>query len=158
MSMALLHENLYRSENLGRVDFNQYLHALITQLGQAYCGKDGRVAIDAECHLPELDIESAVPLGLLVNELVTNSLKHAFPEGGAGHVSVHVSGAAEKGMLRVKDDGVGFGAGIESPSHSTGLAIIEALSRQLGGRGRFHQNGGTEFTLAFRPRGPGHRG
>jgi PAS domain S-box-containing protein len=158
MSMALLHETLYHSESLGRVDFDRYLRALRTELLRTYTGDDGRLTIATESQLPDLDIETAVPLGLLVNELLTNALKHAFPNGGTGHVSVQVSVESDKGRLSVRDDGVGFTRRADGSTVSMGLGIIDALSRQLGGRGGFRHDGGTEFTLEFFLHGQGRRG
>jgi PAS domain S-box-containing protein len=157
MSIALLHENLYRSDNLGRVDFDRYLGALAAELLRAYPTAEGRITLATESDVPALEIENAVPLGLLVNELVTNALKHAFPDGRRGHVSARVSVSADgaRGTLTVSDDGVGFQAAAAAGGTSTGLAIVDALSRQLGGRARFTHDGGTNFTLEFPLRGVG---
>lgn len=157
MSMALLHENLYRSTNLGRVDFDRYLGALATELLRSYPTAEGRVTLTTESDLPDLDVETAVPLGLLVNELMTNAFKHAFPDGRRGHISVRVTGDGASGTLIVRDDGVGFQRGTVGAT-STGLAIVEALSRQLEGRARFTRNGGTEFTLEFSRQGDSRHG
>jgi PAS domain S-box-containing protein len=108
MSLALVHENLYRSDNLGRVVFDRYLDALTAELLRAYPATGGRLTVSTESELPALDIETAVPLGLLVNELVTNALKHAFPDGRRGHVSVRLSGDGTRATLTVNDDGSDF--------------------------------------------------
>lgn len=149
LSMALLHENLYRADDVGRVDFAQYLSRLATELLRTYAGENGRITMATASNLPDLEIDRAVPLGLLVNELVTNALKHAFAGDRKGRVSVDVSRQSGVAILTVKDDGVGFQGRRDDPAQSIGLEIIDALSRQLGGVGRFRQDAGTEFTLEF---------
>jgi len=149
LSMALLHENLYRRGNPGRVDFDRYVRALVIELLRTYKSEHDDPAVTVDVDFSGLDIEKAVPLGLLLNELITNALKHAFVDGRTGHISVELSRNGGSGMLRVRDDGVGFRVPAAEPPASVGLQIIGALSRQLGGRGQFRSDGGTEFTLEF---------
>ncbi len=149
LSMALLHEHLYRTPNLGHVDFGDYVRALAADLLETYGHTGDPPAIAIDVNLPGLKVETAVPLGLLLNEAITNALKHAFADGRQGHISVHLSRDRAKGMLRVTDDGVGFPASVaESPS-TVGLQIIQSLIRQLGGRARFETGGGTRLILEF---------
>jgi len=89
LSMALLHESLYRSADVGQVNFQDYLHSLMAELDSAYGAR--HVALKTAADIPGLDIDKAVPLGLLINELVTNCLKHAFPDRRAGEVRVRLT-------------------------------------------------------------------
>ncbi len=87
-SMALIHERLYRSQDLARVDFAEYVRNLAADLYHAYKVSDDEVALDVEVDVPPLPIDIAIPCGLLINELVSNALKHAFPDGAAGRLRV----------------------------------------------------------------------
>ncbi|MBI4886628.1 MAG: PAS domain S-box protein [Acidobacteria bacterium] len=150
-SMALLHEHAYSPDHPGRVDFGQHLRRLAAALLQTYTANDGRITITSEVDLPLLEVDKAVPLNLLVNELMASALTRACADGRTGRISVQISRRSEMAVLSFKDDGIGF-AGLQGrPAGSTGLEIIEGLSQQLGGRGHFRQDGGTEFTLEFRP-------
>jgi PAS domain-containing protein len=108
----------------------------------------------SRCHDRSDDLRNryrkAVPVGLLVNELITNALKHAFPDGRTGRVSVHLSTAAGAYLLLVTDDGVGLPEGIEhQKTGSVGLEIVTALSGQLRGKHEFRRDNGTQFRLEF---------
>ncbi|HLP40180.1 MAG TPA: PAS domain S-box protein, partial [Fibrobacteria bacterium] len=150
-SMALLHENLYRSGDLGRVNFQEYLQSLLSELMGAYSDLSPRVELAALADIQGLDLEKAVPLGLLINELVTNAVKHAFPGNRLGRVEVSLFMEGEgRCHLSVKDDGVGLPEDLERrKASSLGLHIVETLAAQLGGEFGFRSNGGTEFHMEF---------
>ncbi|MBI3271335.1 MAG: PAS domain S-box protein [Planctomycetes bacterium] len=151
LAMSTLHEMLYRSGDLGRVNFREYLRRLTAELLSTYGGGDVRVRVRSDGEAAGLGIDKAVPLGLLINELVANALKHAFPEGRPGEVvvSLKVSGPGAL-ALTVRDDGVGMAAGVERRESSTlGMRIVESLCRQLKGSFEFRRDAGTEFRLVF---------
>lgn len=149
-AMALVHEKLYQSDDLARIDFGEYIKSLATELGNSY-GLDSRhvdLKIDVEDIL--LGVDTAIPCCVIVNELVANSLKHAFPAGQQGEIAIsfrHVDG--EYTMI-FKDDGIGLPEDLEigDPS-SLGLAIVNSLTGQLGGTINLGRNGGTEITITF---------
>ncbi|MBX7186795.1 MAG: PAS domain S-box protein [Vicinamibacteria bacterium] len=135
MSMALLHETLYRSGVFARVDLARYVQQLAGQLFRAHEAPSGRVRLSFDLAFVEIDIDRAIPCGLIVNELLANSLRHAFPDGQSGEVRVRLRGEAE-GVVRleVQDTGRGFPEDLEARrGKSLGLQLVSDLARQLGG-------------------------
>ncbi len=153
-AMALVHERLYRAESLARISFPEYLSALLSHLRTALAGRSGpRCEVAAEG--VELSLEHAVPVGMIVNELVTNALKYAFPSGAAPHgpPEVRVSIAASDGacQLAVADNGVGLPEGVElTNARSLGLRLVRMLGvHQLAGDLRVDRTRGTRVELTF---------
>ncbi|MTK63776.1 MAG: PAS domain S-box protein, partial [Methanobacterium sp.] len=150
-SMALIHQSLYQSKDFGRVNFGEFLEALVPVLLGSYgsISQDVRLHIDVESVF--LPINSAVPCALLVNELITNTLKHAFPQGGQGDVRVTMSRDDGKQVrLAVEDDGVGIPEGLDIEAADTlGLSLVMMLSRQLLGKLSIHRRNPTRFALEF---------
>lgn len=136
-SMALLHETLYRSGTFASVDLGVYLRQLATQAFRALNGRPHSVELDLQLDSVKVEMDHAIPCGLLVNELISNCLKHGFPDGRAGSIRVDLR-ATEEGSgfrLSVADTGVGLPADFESKrSRSLGLQLASDLARQLGGR------------------------
>jgi PAS domain S-box-containing protein len=151
-SMALIHELLYRSEDLTRIDFADYLDQLVHHVVRSYgpAGQGVRPVLSVE---PEtMDLDCAIPCGLIVTELVANAIEHAFPERGG---SVAVSFRTENGRhrLSVADDGIGLPPEIDPQrSDSLGLKLVAALARQLGGELELAVDRGTEFSITYDPR------
>ncbi len=151
-SMALVHEQLYGSLDLARIDLEGYLRDLVGYLRRAYNEQAGGIQLHIEVEESLLlDVETAVPLGLIVNELVSNALKHAFPDGRSGAVHIQVSLVEEEQVcLTVQDDGIGFPEEIDiHSSPSLGLTIITALVDQLQGQLDLHGQDGTCFKFNF---------
>jgi two-component sensor histidine kinase/DNA-binding NarL/FixJ family response regulator len=146
-SMALVHETLYTSTNLSSIDMALYIQRLATQLARSYA-KDG-VQVRAEVEAVALNIDTAVPCGLLLNELVSNALKHAFPDGQVGHVAVRLQRLPGGGLrFQVEDNGVGIAADISpATTPSLGLRLVDALSQQLGASVCLDRARGTTFTI-----------
>ena len=149
-SMALLHEGLYQSGDLARIDFAGYLGSLADSLFRFY-ETGSRVSLHHEFGHLFLDMDSAVPCGLIVSELLSNALKYGFPGGRNGNVRLELrlvpSGAAR---LVVADNGVGFPYGFNwLTSRSLGLRLVRTLAEQLGATIELDQNNGTCFTLLF---------
>jgi two-component sensor histidine kinase/sensor domain CHASE-containing protein len=158
-SMALIHERLYGSGS-DAVNFADYARDLVTHLRHSWAGDSDRVAVDVDVENILLDMDSSVPCGLVINELLTNALKHAFPDGRAGRVAVSLRrGPGSSLELRVADDGVGLPPGVDPDNPGTlGLRIVNILCAQLRGtlaveRGPADGHG-TAFSLVF-PGPPG---
>ncbi|MFH1568115.1 MAG: histidine kinase dimerization/phosphoacceptor domain -containing protein [Gemmatimonadota bacterium] len=149
-SMALVHERLYESEDLARVDCEGYLRALVDSLLRAYGASPGQVRALVRAPGVKLDADRAMQCGLIVNELVSNCLKHAFSGAGSGSVEVEMTEVDGQVTLRVRDDGVGLPVGLEPlGSGSLGLQLVSALSAQLGGTPTWQGQPGTAFQLEF---------
>lgn len=153
LSMALIHEKLYQSKKVAKIDFAQYVRDLIPSLYHVYGVNEQslRTTVDVEnVHLP-LDV--AIPCSLIVNELVSNSLKHAFPkmDGGKIHVKMQSSEAEPNQFaLIVEDNGVGLPPTFNLDStRSLGLKLVKMLARQLGGNIAIESNHGARFEIQF---------
>jgi two-component sensor histidine kinase len=149
-SMALLHEKLYKSDNLADVPFKDYLSTLCRNLVSAF-GAAGRIRLDFDLEGIDLGIDTAVPCGLIVNELITNAIKHAFPKGRKGRIAVGFRRKDDKSVeLTVADDGVGVPAGFDvAKAESLGLKIIQILTDQIDGKMHVRTRKGSSFRLVF---------
>lgn len=149
-SMALVHEHLYRSPDLSRIDFRDYLRTLIAGLVKSML-VESRVRIVTEIGDVGLDIHTAIPCGLLVSELVSNAFKHAFPGGREGEVAIRLARLPDgKLRLSVADDGVGLPAGFDpNRTASLGMQLVVLLCEQLGGALEIRRGRGTEFRVVF---------
>ena len=149
-SMALIHEHLYRSENLAAVDLAAYLKNLCQQLFRTMLITPGTIQLHCDLVPVHIEIDQAIPCGLLVNELVSNALKHAFPTGQGGEVRVelHPQDYPPGWRLRVADNGVGLPPDL-SPDYATtmGLRLVSDLARQLGGRLQIGAGPGAVFEV-----------
>ncbi|MFH0726745.1 MAG: MASE3 domain-containing protein [Pseudomonadota bacterium] len=155
-SMALVHEQLYRSENFSRIDFQDYLEALIVHLRLSY-EHSGDIHVNVAATGVVMGLDNAVPCGLLITELVTNAFKYAFPEDRAGRgnceidVSAEWDGASYK--LTVADNGVGLPEMDWTNTKTLGLELVRMLGQhQLQGRIELDRTGGTTFRLRFSPK------
>jgi two-component sensor histidine kinase/CheY-like chemotaxis protein len=151
-SMALVHEKLYQSRDLAKIDFAAYLRSLSAHLFQFFAVDADRIRLETDLEDVSLDIISAVPCGLVINELLTNALKYAFPGDRKGVVRVELH-RGEDGTfeLRVADDGAGFPEAVDfRRTDSLGLQIVNLLVGQLEGTIELDRTNGTAFTLFFR--------
>lgn len=161
-SMALLHETLYRSATFAAVDLGAYLRQLANQSFRALNAKPGFIQLDLDLASTLVKFDQAIPCGLLVNELISNSLKHGFPTGHTGGISVELQPVGG-GLLRlsVSDTGVGLPENFElKRGQSLGLRLVSDLARQLGGQldvGRGPATGAV-FTVTFPGGEPTERG
>jgi PAS domain S-box-containing protein len=149
-SMALIHEKLYRTDDIARIDMGRYTEDLVQSLIGSY-GAAARVRGWVGMTDIFMDLDMAMPFGLIVNELVMNSLKHAFPDGREGWVRVALERVGG-GMatLSVEDDGIGFPEGIDVTSLSSlGMTIVMTLVRQLKGEMAIRGETGTRVTVTF---------
>jgi PAS domain S-box-containing protein len=159
-AIALVHEKLYRSPDLARIDLNDYLQDLTAGLFSAYQASAKEIALHVNIPDVSFNLETAIPLGLVVTELLSNCLKHAFPPARAGttaqptiHISVGLppADADDCYMLSIRDNGVGLSQEIDMRHMETlGLQLVTTLVEQLAGQLESHSNGGTEFRITFR--------
>jgi PAS domain S-box-containing protein len=150
-SIALIHDRLYRSENLANIEFVGYLRSLVASIKATY--GDAALSVNAAITGSDvsLDIEHAVPCGLIVNELVSNAFKHAFPAGRAGKIEVHVRKEQEgQVVLEVADDGVGIPESVDwRQPQSLGLQLVASLTIQLRAISDLDRSRGTRFKIRF---------
>lgn len=134
-TMAYVHEKLYQSENLSKVDFADYLKRLVNLLKGAHGVNQNRVQIITDIGVIILDVGPAVHLGLVVGELITNCLKHAFPNGKQGTVLINIATIAQGGLrLTVSDNGVGLPPDLDLEEiESVGLRLVKAIASQMSG-------------------------
>lgn len=147
-SIATVHELLYRSSSLAEVAFDDYLHELVESIRGSYGG--ARVRVEVQAAGIRLDADRAVPCALLVGELVSNSFKHAFPDG-VGTIAVRARREEPNGIVfEVEDDGRGIPSGVDwSTSKSLGLRLVGMFVRQLGGTIELDRSHGTRFVVRF---------
>ncbi|OPY30209.1 MAG: sensory histidine kinase AtoS [Methanocella sp. PtaU1.Bin125] len=149
-SMALVHEKLYQSSDLASVDFSSYIERLVTNLFRSYSGSGGNVNLHLDIRDVFLNVDTAVPCGLIVNELVTNALKYAFPAGRDGTVSVLMRAEGDRYVLEVGDDGVGMAPGFDiEKSESLGLQLVAMLVGQIDGTIKTDTSKGTRYVITF---------
>jgi PAS domain S-box-containing protein len=150
-AMALVHENLYRSQNVAKVDVVQLLRALTANVLRLFGAEAGRIALDLAIDDVDLEVETAIPCALLVNELLSNALKHAFSDGRKGSIRVVLKRLPDECVaLSVADDGIGMPIAIDvDRADSLGLDIIKTLSGQLHGALHVVRDPGTRVELVF---------
>ena len=159
-SMALIHERLYQSNDLAKIDFAEYTKKLVSHLLSLYTIHPGNIALNINVDDVFLSIDIAIPCGLIINELVSNCLKHAFPGGTKGKIRVELRMAKDLPVqnerpgnivtLIVSDNGVGFPEDLDLHNTETlGLELVITLVKQLNGTIEFDRSGGTEFKITF---------
>jgi two-component sensor histidine kinase len=149
-SMSLIHEKLYQSQNLSGINFGDYLKNITEHLLNVYGMRNGEVCIDVQALDVSLEIDTAIPCGLIINEIISNSLKYAFPDGRKGKISVNISLADDTLTLIVSDNGIGMPEHIDfNKTNTLGLQLVNTLVRQLEGTVEIQRNPGTTFTIRF---------
>ncbi|WP_424358626.1 GAF domain-containing protein [Methanocella sp. MCL-LM] len=147
-SMAMIHERLYRARDIARVDFGEYLRNLTSYLKSSYQPPAAEVQIDVQNIM--LDIDRAIPCGLIVNELVSNAFKYAFPDGRQGILEISMRKEENGILLVVSDDGPGLPPGIDTTNTPTmGLQLVNALVGQLDGELVLYRARGSRFEIRF---------
>ncbi|HWR59860.1 MAG TPA: histidine kinase dimerization/phosphoacceptor domain -containing protein, partial [Thermodesulfovibrionales bacterium] len=175
-AMAAIHTLLYQSGNLANIDFKEYIRSLVKQLFRSYNADPGAISLVISTSDLLLSIDTAIPCSLIINELVSNALKHAFPEGRKGELRISLRKVAESespndaresetvdlqsedqtsghGLVEliVSDNGVGFSEGKDlSECKTMGLVLVKMLVEQLDGNIEMFRNGGTRFVIRFR--------
>jgi PAS domain S-box-containing protein len=150
-TMALLHECLYRSHNLSKIDFPDYIRQLVSHLYRSYEIEAGHVRLETKMEQLYLDMDAAVACGLIINELVSNSLKYAFPDGRQGVVRIELTADANQmALLIVADNGASRVSQSDLETAKTlGLRLVRSLTEQLGGTIELRTKDGTEARLRF---------
>ena len=149
-AMAMVHEKLYQSEDLARIDFGEYIRSLAGNMINSYGLGSRDIGLKIDVDNIFMGVDTAIPCGVIVNELVTNSLKHAFPGDRAGEIFVSFRKVDGQYTMLFKDDGVGISEDVDLNLPSTlGLTIVNALTDQLGGTIGMSRNDGCEVHITF---------
>ncbi len=152
-SIAAIHEMLYGSADLSRIDFAGYLNSITRDLRSFYSARASRVELKVEAEQIFLDITQAVPCGLIVNELLTNSFKHAFPDDRSGVIDICFRCFDNHCLLEISDNGIGLPASLEPhTAPSMGLQLLALLVQQLKAELVIERNGGAHFKVGFEQR------
>jgi two-component sensor histidine kinase len=152
--MALIHEKLYRSGSLAEIDFGDYVDSIIDELLRMFNVAPGAITITTDVENVLFGVDTAIPCALIINELVSNSLKHAFPDGATGEVTItlhQINGTYE---LTVADNGEGLPPNFDfRATDSLGMQLVTALVNQLDGTITLDRTKGTTFITTFTPAG-----
>lgn len=154
-SMALIHQKLYQTEDVSEVDFQDYLDQLVLALDEGFKQENQKIHTLIEANDIKLDIDTAIPLGLIINELVTNAYKYAFSGRASGNIHIRIEKLAEEDryLLQVTDDGIGLPDGFSiKKARSLGLKLVKALTQQLKGKVEVISDTGTQFKVVFKER------
>ncbi len=150
-TIALIHESLYQSTDISNINFKDYIEILIEDIIHSYHVNTDQISTSTEIGDFELGIETAIPAGLIINELVSNALKHAFKEYDKGEIKVSLVKDDDIFTLIVQDNGVGLKGGFDQENISTlGLQLVNGLVNQLDGKIIIEVDGGTVFKIMFR--------
>jgi PAS domain S-box-containing protein len=149
-TMAMIHERLYQSEDFERIDFREYTVTLVSELIASH-HSGNRIIPRFDLGVDVLSLDLAIPCGLILNELVTNSVKHAFPGSRTGSISIRFEEREDgKYALEVADDGIGLSRKPDLDGmESLGMKLVDVLTQQLDGRLKFHNEGGLTVTVTF---------
>ncbi len=149
-SMAMVHEKLYRAGDLSHIKFKEYTEKLVSDIFSTYNRRTGDIKFILNMDEIELNMETAIPLGLIINELVTNSLKFAFPEN-EGSITIELENNNGQFVLTVADDGIGLPPDFDlNKTHSLGLRLVNSLVIQLDGEISMDSSQGAEYKITFR--------
>mgnify|MGYP001028060802 FL=1 len=150
-SMAMVHEMLYGTGKLASVDYEQYLQELIGTLVVSMKGYINNIETHLDASGIQLNVDTAIPLGLLLNELLTNSLMHAFPGDSGGQISVAIKRLPDHYELKMSDNGIGFPVDFDFQNNtSLGLGLVDTLTLQLDGTLHRETNNGTTYLITFK--------
>lgn len=148
-SMAFIHESLYRTKNFSSIDLADYIDSLSRNLMMSY-SVSGQVELERDLEPVLLGLDQAIPCGLILNELISNALKHAFPGGAKGRIRIALKAADDKISLAVTDNGVGLPPGFDPKKHANlGLQLVHTLIDQLDGRISSDTGTGAAYLITF---------
>ncbi len=149
-SMSMIHQKLYQGKNLGTIEMKDYLINLGSHVLDSF-GADKRIVLECAMDILELDVDTAVPLGLIVNELITNALKYAFPKGKKGQIEVQLAQkSTDKLILKVIDNGIGQEDDDFTKGTGFGMQLIQLLTQQLNGTMKHVKSNGTVVAFEFK--------
>jgi two-component sensor histidine kinase len=149
-SMALIHQNLYRQNNLKSIYISTYLHNLCASLFHSFKVDENRIKLTSNIEPLELDVDTIIPIGLIVNELITNAIKYAFPNNRQGEIELNVKLHGDHLFLQVRDNGIGLNPDFDyKKSDSFGYSLIHSLAGKLKAQISIISNDGTnaEFQI-----------
>jgi PAS domain S-box-containing protein len=152
-SMSLIHQKLYQTKDLAHIDFKEYIETLATHLQHSYGILEDRIRITIDVKNLHMSIDNAIPAGLIINELVSNCLKHAFPEDRTGNIIISAAfdEFSNEYWIVVRDDGIGISKDVDFRHAATfGLKLVTTLVAQMGGSLELVTMGGSEFRINFR--------
>jgi two-component sensor histidine kinase len=159
--MALIHEKLYQSKDLAKIEFSDYIRKLTTGIFHSYGVDPGSIKLEIDVEKIFLDVNTAIPCGLIINELVSNSLKHAFinskgskkKQGHEGRIHIKMNlDKNNKLTLLISDNGIGFPQDLDFRNmDSLGLQVVNTLVEQLEGKIELNRLNGTSFTITSSP-------
>jgi two-component sensor histidine kinase len=149
-AMSLIHQRLYQSDNLELIHMNRYIPELVNYIQESFA-EDRNLNFRLHIDPVRLDVAQAVPIGLIINEAVTNSIKYAFPKRNDGAVDISLQYLGEDGVrLEIADDGIGLPEGFDIKKvRSMGMELIDSLNLQLEGRMTIRTRGGTAISIVF---------
>ena len=154
-ALALAHRNFYQPDNPNEVAIAEYIPALCASLAKGYCIGADRISLRTEIDDISISLDQATPIALILNELLSNVFKHAYPDGRAGSVEITVRGEPDEkdrtyGHITIRDDGVGLPEGFDLDQvTSTGLKVVFGLLRQIDGQAELARDAGTTFHIRF---------
>jgi two-component sensor histidine kinase/Tfp pilus assembly protein PilF len=150
-AIALIHQNLYQSKDLGKVDLGSYIRSLANQQKIAFSNRDYDITVNIETNNVQLNLDTSVPLGLIVNELLTNAYKYAFVDSGKGEITVQAKGLEkDRYELHISDNGAGLPTDFDiKNAESLGFEIVKSLTEQLSGNIKHRSENGAHFDLEF---------
>ena len=151
-SMAMIHEKLYESPNLTHINFYDYIQKLVYDLFHSYSVKNNTIIPVINVDNIFVNMETAVPLGLIISELISNSIKYAFPNHKTGKISIDLHSNNEEFELLISDNGVGFPKNLDfrNIKSTLGLKLVNSLVKQIDGSIHLDKNQGTKFTIKFK--------
>ncbi|MFP4562876.1 MAG: sensor histidine kinase, partial [Spirochaetia bacterium] len=148
-AMALIHEKLYQSERFSAVNAREFVPDLVVSIQNVLNAENTGIIVDIDIEEIRIDLDRAIPCGLILNELITNAMKYAFPDSAGGTVRIIMRQADAEVTLIVADNGVGLPAAEEIPEGSLGIQLVTALVDQLGGTFGLETEGGFRWTIQF---------
>lgn len=148
-SMGIIHQKLYQGENLGSIEMKDYFINLSEGVLDTFNAEE-KVKIECAMEQLNLDVDTAVPIGLIVNELLTNALKYAFPEGSKGKIDISLKHENEGLLLKVADNGIGKSEKVKPMGTGFGTQLIQLLTQQLDGTITENNTAGTTIFFTFR--------
>jgi len=149
-SMAMIHEKLYQSPSFTNIQFKNYVEKLVSDIFYSYGIKDGNIKPKLKIQDLNIGIDTAIPLGLIINELVTNSVKYAFPEG-EGTINIELKSISGELELIVGDNGIGLPNHLNIENTRTlGLQLVNSLTQQIDGKIDIQRTHGTKFKIKFK--------
>lgn len=150
-SLAIIHEKLYRSEDLNRIRIDEYIESLVSSLYHSYTINSNRIKVRVDVESLEFDADTSIPLGLIINELFTNAMKHAFPGDKTGQIDVELHSEGDGFELEISDNGVGFPDGLDYKNvDSLGLRLVNSLTEQIDGKLELEKGTGAKFIVTFK--------